>query len=194
MSHGTEGYFLTSNPEHHQDSHSNRVSLSREFLPRFNNHFPALQNKPKIFFIQACRGDLRDRGVPRTVVDSRDPEKSDSGSESSPSLSLRSRSSNSSAASDQDRRLPSFEDFLICQSTVPGFVANRDTQRGTWYIYSLCQELAERAHDTEITGILKRVGRRMRCLSSEFGEKQMSSFVNTGFHYDLYFNPGLLKS
>lgn len=54
-------------------------------------------------------------------------------------------------------RMPSFEDFLICQSTVPGMVANRDLHRGTWYMYSLCQELAESAHDTEITGILKRV-------------------------------------
>lgn len=40
MSHGTEGYFLTSDPERIQDPNANRVSLSREFLPRFNNHFP----------------------------------------------------------------------------------------------------------------------------------------------------------
>lgn len=31
----------------------------------------------------------------------------------------------------------------------------------------------------------------MRNLTCEYGSKQMSSFLNLGFHYDLYFNPGL---
>jgi len=66
MSHGTEGYFLTSNPERMQDSNANKVSIHHEFLPRFNNHFPALQNKPKIFFIQACRGQTHDKGMRRS--------------------------------------------------------------------------------------------------------------------------------
>lgn len=31
----------------------------------------------------------------------------------------------------------------------------------------------------------------MRSISSEYGEKQMCSYLDAGFHYELYFNPGL---
>ena len=34
---------------------------------------------------------------------------------------------------------PTWEDMLIAYSTLPGYVANRDHYRGTWFIESLCQ-------------------------------------------------------
>lgn len=39
--------------------------------------------------------------------------------------------------------------------------------------------------------LLLQVGWEMRTLTSEYGSKQMSSFHVLGFHFDLYFNPGL---
>ena len=64
MSHGSEGYFMTVDPEKHSNSDSNRVGIWNELLPLFNNRqCPQLVEKPKIFIIQACRGDFKDRGV-----------------------------------------------------------------------------------------------------------------------------------
>lgn len=34
---------------------------------------------------------------------------------------------------------PVWEDILIAYATVPGFVANRNINRGTWFIESICQ-------------------------------------------------------
>ena len=34
---------------------------------------------------------------------------------------------------------PTWEDMLIAYATIPGYVANRNIFRGTWYIESLCE-------------------------------------------------------
>ena len=39
---------------------------------------------------------------------------------------------------------PTWEDMLIAYSTLPGYVANRDLFRGTWFIESLCQVIIMR--------------------------------------------------
>uniref|UniRef100_A0A7N4P2E1 Caspase family p20 domain-containing protein n=2 Tax=Sarcophilus harrisii TaxID=9305 RepID=A0A7N4P2E1_SARHA len=55
MAHGGEGFIKTKLNE--------RVNLSDIFEMFNNENCPALQEKPKIFVIQACRGDRRDGGV-----------------------------------------------------------------------------------------------------------------------------------
>ncbi len=34
---------------------------------------------------------------------------------------------------------PTWEDMLIAYATVPGYVANRNINRGTWFVESICQ-------------------------------------------------------
>ncbi len=73
------------------------------------------------------------------------------------------------------------------------YVANRDTERGTWYIQCLVEAFREFAHELEITHILRKIGLKLRVVQNELGETQMSSFKNIGFHRELYLNPHLFS-
>ena len=101
-----------------------------------------LRGKPKMFFIQACRGSLRDEGV--AVSDS-----GDSPVELAPALKPSVDIAMEPAfilqlpaVSDSgDSSIPVQSDFFFGFATPPGYYSWRYEDRGTWYIIELCREL-----------------------------------------------------
>ncbi|XP_040068356.1 caspase-7 isoform X2 [Ixodes scapularis] len=138
-----------------------KFPVDRVFQPFRGDVCPSLVGKPKLFFIQACRGDLLDDGVP-VVVDSVD-------------------------APTRVVRVPTDADFLICFSTVPGFYAWRNTTQGSWFVQSLCRVLQQRAWNTDLLTMMTVVCRHVALYyeSSVPGDtvmdrkKQVPSFVST---------------
>ncbi|KAG9467299.1 hypothetical protein GDO78_015204 [Eleutherodactylus coqui] len=86
-----------------------------------------LVGKPKLFFIQACRGTDLDPGV-----------ETDGGSESS----------------EETYRIPVEADFLYAYSTVPGYYSWRNTVNGSWFIQALCEMLKLHGKNLELVQIL----------------------------------------
>ncbi|XP_075053200.1 caspase-3 [Mixophyes fleayi] len=86
-----------------------------------------LVGKPKLFFIQACRGTDLDSGV-----------ETDSGSESH----------------EETYRIPVEADFLYAYSTVPGYYSWRNTLNGSWFVQSLCEMLKLHGRKLELVQIL----------------------------------------
>ena len=95
---------------------------------------------------------------------------------------------------------PTWEDMLIAYATIPGFVANRNIFRGTWFIESMCevsfheikvmqykkslshfpmfsfQVFMDHACDLDIREMLDDVSERMKYYENEDGCKQSCSY------------------
>ena len=54
-------------------------------------------------------------------------------------------------------KVPTVEDMLIAYATIPGYVANRDNMRGTWFIESICRVFMKNASDMDIKEMMDEV-------------------------------------
>ncbi|KAM4623552.1 caspase-7 isoform 2-T2 [Polymixia lowei] len=133
----------------------------------------SLVGKPKLFFIQACRGSEFDDGI---QTDSGPP--------------------NDTLETDANPRhkIPVEADFLFAYSTVPGYYSWRNPGRGSWFVQALCNVLNEFGKQLEIMQILTRVN-YMVATSFEswsedprFSEKKQIPCVVSMLTKELYFN------
>lgn len=144
-----------------------------DIFAMFNNeNCPVLMTKPKMFFIQACRGSDNDSGVEAK-------ETTDAGV-------VRTQTPTKSRF-----RIPVYTDMLIAYSTIPGYASIRDEIFGTWFCQELVDALIEDACDTDVETILKRVDEKVQARVSASGDKQSTEVIRRGWHKTLYFNPGL---
>ncbi|XP_039631946.1 caspase-7 isoform X2 [Polypterus senegalus] len=133
----------------------------------------SLVGKPKLFFIQACRGSEFDNGI-----------QTDSGP---PSECLE-------TDANPRHKIPVEADFLFAYSTVPGYYSWRNPGRGSWFVQALCNVLNEYGKQLEIMQILTRVN-YMVATSFEswsedprFSEKKQIPCVVSMLTKELYFN------
>ena len=111
----------------------------------------SLANKPKLFFMQNCRGRYVDRGVDIVQAD---------GPRTAPF------------------RIPSEADVLVAFSTVDGYESYRDEAEGSWFISVLIDVLNKQAHDMNLTDLLIIVNKKV-AEKSHRGKKQIPSFITT---------------
>ncbi|XP_077333427.1 caspase-3-like [Lithobates pipiens] len=109
-----------------------------------------LVGKPKLFFIQACRGRKVDRGVTPYA----------------------------SEAITSTGKIPIEADFLCHYSTSQGYVAFRDTSYGSWFIQSLCDMLTKYGKKYELMQILTRVNHKVAFEYGTCVKKEMPCIVS----------------
>ncbi|XP_071478889.1 caspase-6-like [Diadema antillarum] len=129
---------------------------------------PTLVGKPKLFLIQACRGEKHEIGVKGfDAVDSAEEE--------------------SMTVTDSGARptVPAAADMLLSYSVVQGYYSHRDTAYGSWYVQALAKILSLHGTTMEITEILTLLNQLIsqraveRCLDSRMiGKKQMPCFMS----------------
>ena len=100
---------------------------------------PSLVGKPKLFFIQACRGKKHDSAV-------KGYEETDSFPQT-----------NETADGLKEGILPSQSDFLLSFSTVEGYVSWRSTKYGSWYVRDLVEVFTENADKEHLLDMLTMV-------------------------------------
>ncbi|XP_072350527.1 caspase-2-like, partial [Scyliorhinus torazame] len=145
LSHGVEGAVYGSDGE--------LLQIQDIFRLFDNDNCPQLQNKPKMFFIQACRGDQTDSGVDlqdgKERSNSPGCEQSDAGREDTLRV-----------------KLPTRSDSICGYACLKGTTALRNTRKGSWYVQALSQVLAQNAKDMHLADMLVKVSERADILTS----------------------------
>ena len=142
LSHGKEGHIFGTD--------SVMVSLDDLSKKVDANHCPSLGGKPKLFFLQACRGKMKEEAV-RVGTDAGDEPPQ-------PSEPVRVATDvGTRVATDSDTEIPATADFFFGYATPLGFVAWRDLDHGSWYIAELCKALCELSTHASLSDIMTRV-------------------------------------
>ncbi|XP_061835555.1 caspase-3-like [Nerophis lumbriciformis] len=157
LSHGDEGVIFGT------DGFEQLEILTKPFK---GDRCRSLVGKPKLFFIQACRGSTLDDGA-ELQADSVEEQSSE--------------------------RIPVEADFLYAYSTAPGYYSWRNTQNGSWFMQALCNMLQHHRGELELMQIMTRVNNTVAMhfesnsnLPGFTGKKQIPCIVSM-LTKDLYF-------
>ncbi|XP_019623612.1 PREDICTED: caspase-7-like [Branchiostoma belcheri] len=155
----------------------------QDILQKFNGeNCPDLIGKPKLFFVQACRGDDRDSGV--TSSDSNIPGSTPS-DQSTPDATV---------ASPQQvfaPNVPSIADTFLAYGTLPGFVSWRNSDKGSWFICALMEVFLKYAATMDINQLMTEVNYHVsQKIGTSTSYRQLPAPVNM-LTKNLYFNPGV---
>ena len=122
-----------------------------------------LIGKPKMFFIQACRGSDFDRGV----------EVTDGGYMSANEVPVaEARAAVVQAClpgvkpdivepEPEPESLPAEADMLVAYSTVPGYVSWNNLAKGSWFVQAIADVFSDYAHTEDVVSMLIRVNNKV---------------------------------
>ncbi|XP_070560676.1 caspase-3-like [Ptychodera flava] len=188
-----------------------------DITSKFNGtNCPGLLRKPKLFFLQACRGESFDRGtsvdamdaartIPIPGVGSANEERmqvDEAVAEMTPEqeeelakkmLEVELRDEVDAFASKQT--VPNEGDMLLAYATVPGYVSWRNSERGSWFIQAITEVFLAKAATEDVLSMLTMVNAKVAlAFESSSGRcKQMPAPV-TMLTKKLYFFPGFYQN
>ncbi|XP_065370317.1 caspase-like isoform X2 [Calliphora vicina] len=156
LTHGEKGGFVHAKDE--------MYLLDLMFLNFTSDKCRTLAGKPKIFFIQACRGDQTDSGI-----------------------ELRPQTQTESTGFCDSYRIPIIADFFIAYSTVSDHLSFRSPTRGSFFIQELCKELNLNGKKYDINTLFTFINQNIAinyttgeaCDREYQNKKQMSCFTST---------------
>ncbi|KFO25835.1 caspase-6 [Fukomys damarensis] len=138
---------LTHGEDNHVYAYDGKIEIQSLTALFRGDECQSLVGKPKIFIIQACRGQQHDLPVvPLDTVDSQVPDTQDNVTEVDAAAV---------------HTLPAGADFLMCYSVAQGYYSHRETVYGSWYIQDLCEMLKRYGSTLEFTELLTLVNRKV---------------------------------
>jgi caspase 7 len=145
----------------------NNCYIVDELYAKFTDEAcPSLKGKPRLFFIQACRGEERDSGHSMTMSESMvnyNLNRNGGRTEFDPTSPF------ATVTDPFDSLYEQFNhpDFLIVRSTMVGHVSYRDRRDGSWFIQQLCHELDVNGTKEDLLTLLTHVNMAIAQRDSE---------------------------
>ncbi|XP_046632330.1 caspase-1-like [Daphnia pulicaria] len=127
MSHGQDGKIC---------AFDTMYDVGDVWMPFSSDQCATLVGKPKLFFIQACRGTLRDCGTEVSY-------------------------SSTTTDGPGEYSIPTQADFLFVYSTIPGYGSYRSEENGAVFIQVLCDVLSQRGRRDDLISIMTVVLRKV---------------------------------
>ena len=140
LSHGKEGHIFGT------DSIMVPLNDLSRTLDADEKHCPTLCNKPKLFFLQACRSKMKEESH-RVGNDSDTPRQ----------RPMVATDTGIRVGTDGDTYIPKKADFFFGFATPPGHVAWRDFDRGSWYVSEVCRVLCKSSTHVHLTDMMTQV-------------------------------------
>ena len=162
LSHGENGHIYGA------DGETVSIETVRDFFS--NARCPTLKGKPKLIFIQACRGSQEEKGV---VADS-------------PTSVNEQPTAN---ANNDKITIADHADILMAYSTVSGYLSYRSEYDGSRFVQCIVEVFREFAGHEDLLSMLSMVNKKMSEMGNKYS-KQVSAPTTT-LTRKLYFWPGL---
>lgn len=158
LSHGELNKIFSRDDSYH-------ISLITSFFT--DENCPSLKGKPKIFFIQACRGGQKDFGYTMEFSSSERLRRVDMGSYEEVDVTATGIMHSQFYEPEMVHNPPNHPDFLIVRSTMPNYVSIRNTQNGSWFIQDLCTQLNKYGNELDMLTLLTLVNREVTLRESQ---------------------------
>ncbi|XP_078033623.1 death regulator Nedd2-like caspase isoform X2 [Augochlora pura] len=163
------------------DVQNAKTVLCKDILEYFTAEAcPRLAGKPKIFIFQLCRGEKIQKSVkePRHTTDI---------------SNFHSIDEMISSKVNCKETLRNYEDILVAQATLPGYVAFRDTITGSWFIQILCEVFMNYAWQSHLQDLFTMIDARLKIQRTTKEECQTLMVTLIGFNKHCFLNPGLFE-
>jgi len=170
LSHGEEGGIIVTK--------DHEVQLNE--LSDYFTKSESLAGKPKMFFVQACRGNAYMEGLSSDVVDGPGADGDDGKDEVDGGNGI---------------IVPCQADFLYAYSGVPGYFSWRNDQQGSWFIQSVVEVFRQHAHEMDVVRMLTRVNMKFSSkksntpLQQESHVKMQIGSIVSQLRKELYLDP-----
>ena len=142
---------ILSHGEHNIIHGANSEPVNINDLTGIMKYCVTLRNKPKMFFIQCCRGEDEDVGFERD---------------------------NPGDGSSFRSTIPQEADFFLGFATPLGKAAYRSRKHGSWYISELCKVFTQYGYHSTLSSMMRRVNRQVSNAFTKDGFKQCTEFTD----------------
>lgn len=176
------------------------VSLDQLVTLFYSKNAPSLKGKPKLFFIQACRGhgkDMADTNGSYNPALDHVEERSECDRWDDPDDSLKDTEWQlafgcpkvSYDTDDSEGGLPETADILLAYSAYKGYRSYRNTMRGSFFVQTLCDVFCRHYQHNHVMEMLTQVKSQVADDVKACGLYKMMPVTEASLRKKLYFRP-----